>query len=114
MNCKMRPNQPQRTSNLIQGSINMFKPFWSVLNCNVQLGMQLQMNFTIHSVPILRTKMGTKSVPETSEHFYTLTRLSARKDFTEFFRRGVFKTCTFTIHWRRRELVQNEISRLVR
>jgi len=33
--------------------------------------------------------MGTKSVPETSKHFYTLTRLSARADITEFCRRGV-------------------------
>jgi hypothetical protein len=66
------------------------KPFWPALNCTVQLGMQLHMNFTIHSVPVCRTKMGTKSVPETSEHFYILTRLSAREDFTEFCSRGVF------------------------
>jgi len=70
----------------------MFKPFWPVLNCTVQLGMQLHMNFTLHSVPIFKTKMGTKSVPEKSEHFYTLTRPSAREDITEFCRRGVFKT----------------------
>ena len=32
-------------------------------------------------------KMGTESVPETSENFHTLTRLSGREDFIEFCRR---------------------------
>jgi hypothetical protein len=35
-------------------------------------------------------------MPETSEYFYTLTRLYAREDFIEFCRRESFKTRTFS------------------
>jgi hypothetical protein len=38
--------------------------------------------------------MGTELVPEKSENFHTLTRLSAREDFTEFCRRESLKTYT--------------------
>ena len=36
---------------------------------------------SIHSA----LKRGTESVPEIMENFYTLTRLSAREDFIEYF-----------------------------
>ena len=42
--------------------------------------------------------MGTESVPETSEHFYTLTCPSAREDFIEFCRRESFKTYIFILY----------------
>jgi len=37
-------------------------------------------------------KIGTEPVPKKLEKFYTLTLLSAREDFVEFWHRGSFKT----------------------
>jgi len=52
--------------------------------------------------------MGMELATETSENLLILTRLSARENFTDFFRRESFKTYNIHRHWQNCTVAQED------